>query len=722
MVTGTGEHSLNIGINEIVITVKAEDSSEKRYTLSVTRKDINPSDAFLDSLSVEGALLDPIFQKDTLNYSVVLPSGHSGNITILATTPDSSATITGASEYTIPLEGKNIEIKVTSGDQTSSKSYWIYFSFEGQLSSDTSLKTLTVDGEPIKDFNPEVFNYSIIVPNTVTEIEINAEASSSKASVTGTGKQQLSAPGDYKFDITVTAESGKTALYSIAVTKETPIDPSKSGDNSLKSLSVDGIDIGVFNSATKEYSATVPYVTAEITINAEANDIKAKIEGIGTFPLTDNESLFTIKVTAENGKIDLYTVKITKEAEVVVKSSDANLKSIDVSPGTLTPQFNPDIKNYTVTVDNSVSNIEILAVPSHSGASIQGSSNIPLKIGSNKTEIKVISEDLSTENIYTIEILRSFQGIVTAVGYEKDGNNNSIASVWDGSRAKSSLEYNSVESSATSSFTENNKIYIGGYVKTSGSTVACYWTDGVRTNLESTSYDSKVTDIFVLNGTVYASGYIQTGTNRKTACYWVNGSRTDLADYAAATGISVKHNSVAVAGYTINGEITVTCYWLDGTITFLADSTYISETSGITFGNDSELYISGYTQNFNSYTVACYWRNSARTDLGNNTYSSKATGITYNGVSVYASGFYQQNNNNSIACYWVNSNNNINRTDLGNNSADSAATSVIYINSTLYISGYTGNGNRIGCYWFNDTRVDLGNNGYNSVINDLVYN
>jgi len=38
-ITGTGEHKLDIGLNKIEIEVKAEDESEKKYTINITRKE-----------------------------------------------------------------------------------------------------------------------------------------------------------------------------------------------------------------------------------------------------------------------------------------------------------------------------------------------------------------------------------------------------------------------------------------------------------------------------------------------------------------------------------------------------------------------------------------------------------------------------------------------------------------------------------------------------------
>ena len=51
-----------------------------------------------------------------------------------------------------------------------------------------------------------------------------------------------------------------------------------------------------------------------------------------------------IKVTAEDGSVKTYTVKIEKEKqEEVKKSNDATLKKLDISGYTLTPTFKSNV-------------------------------------------------------------------------------------------------------------------------------------------------------------------------------------------------------------------------------------------------------------------------------------------------------------------------------------------------------------------------------------------
>ncbi len=56
-------------------------------------------------------------------------------------------------------------------------------------------------------------------------------------------------------------------------------------------------------------------------------------------------------------------------------------------------------------------------------------------------------------------------------------------------------------------------------------TVACYWTNGVKTDLPGNG-GAVANSIFVSGSTVYAAGYYNTAA--PVACYWTNGVKTDL--------------------------------------------------------------------------------------------------------------------------------------------------------------------------------------------------
>ena len=115
-----------------------------------------------------------------------------------------------------------------------------------------------------------------------------------------------------------------------------------SSDNSLKSLTIEGFDINPeFNKDTLEYKVSLSSDTTKIKINAEKNDDKATISGVGEVDVKEGNNVISITVTAENGstrtyKINAYvlekepiTVKIKGKKYTIIKK----LINIDVPDG-----------------------------------------------------------------------------------------------------------------------------------------------------------------------------------------------------------------------------------------------------------------------------------------------------------------------------------------------------------------------------------------------------
>jgi len=95
---------------------------------------------------------------------------------------------------------------------------------------------------------------------------------------------------------------------------DTPVDPDKSGNNNLKSLSIEGVKISpAFNKDKLEYTAVVAGDKEKVIIKGEVEDDKASIEGLGEVELKEGINKFEIKVTAENGVKKSYIITITRK-------------------------------------------------------------------------------------------------------------------------------------------------------------------------------------------------------------------------------------------------------------------------------------------------------------------------------------------------------------------------------------------------------------------------
>ena len=102
-------------------------------------------------------------------------------------------------------------------------------------------------------------------------------------------------------------------------------------DATLSGLALSGVNIGTFDSATTDYTASVGNEVAETTVTATANDGGAtyvvKLGGAedadGTVTLAVGDNTVSVVVTAEDGQTTrTYTVTVTRtEAETDIQSA-----------------------------------------------------------------------------------------------------------------------------------------------------------------------------------------------------------------------------------------------------------------------------------------------------------------------------------------------------------------------------------------------------------------
>jgi len=92
-------------------------------------------------------------------------------------------------------------------------------------------------------------------------------------------------------------------------------------------------------------------------------------------------------------------------------NNEPRLKSLSVSSGELSPAFSAIVGNYTVKVDNSVSNIELNAVAVRSTDVVTGTGTKVLNEGDNIFPITVATSDGSTQKVYTVVVKRRGQAL-----------------------------------------------------------------------------------------------------------------------------------------------------------------------------------------------------------------------------------------------------------------------------------------------------------------------
>ena len=392
-VTGTGTYNPRTdGPVEIIVT--SENGNTKVYTVTF---DVAKSDnADLSSLGVTGYTIDPVFDKDTITYNVTVPSDVD-KATITAELADDRASKTGDGEQDLGYGENSFPVVVTAEDGTTTKTYTVNITREKK--TDAKLSDLKVDGTSVPGFDPETYTYNLPdVANDKTKVNITYTKSDSDAEVTGDGEQNLSV-GDNALEVVVTAQDGTTKkTYTINIRR-------KNDNRSLSSLTVTSDPQGTlspaFDPETTEYTYVADPDETEITVSATVPDgSNATISGEGTYDPRTTDKVEVV-VTAEDGTEKTYTINLE-----LAKSTNADLSSLGVTGYTISPAFDKDTLDYTLTVPANVDKATITAELADDRATLTGTGEKDINYGSNPFEVKVTAEDGTTEKTYKVTITR----------------------------------------------------------------------------------------------------------------------------------------------------------------------------------------------------------------------------------------------------------------------------------------------------------------------------
>lgn len=116
------------------------------------------------------------------------------------------------------------------------------------------------------------------------------------------------------------------------------------------------------------------------------------------------------KVSYNGGTGYIKTSLLTTEEPS--KASDKALKTLEVTPEGLDPEFDPETTSYTLNVGADVEKLEIKAAPNDEKATVEITGNESLVAGDNAVKITVTAQD-GTTRIYTINVKK---GEVTTLG------------------------------------------------------------------------------------------------------------------------------------------------------------------------------------------------------------------------------------------------------------------------------------------------------------------
>ncbi len=355
-------------------------------------------------------------------------------------------------------------IVVTAENETDTQEYELRVR-RAEPSDDALLKSLELqdqDGNKIKTFgfHPDETSYSLKVPyetngvsftpNTnhmwaTVQINEGTQMDIVRPYVIASGKTskvfKLNDPGNPKeFQVVITAEDGETQkTYNISIDREPP-----SSDARLKGLKVDNAEefSPVFVSNETDYSATIPEGVQGAIITATVNQPGATIRigyvlSDGSFQviqaaesgkpsdmieIIEVNQTIGVEVTAQDGETKIiYKINFTNE-NLVEKTNNADLRSLVVNKGQMTPDFQAAVTEYEVAVTEDTWSVDIIPRVADPLATMRvlagtkeigdynGNYALALVDGENAVTIEVTSPDGTTVKNYSLKIYRNEEG------------------------------------------------------------------------------------------------------------------------------------------------------------------------------------------------------------------------------------------------------------------------------------------------------------------------
>jgi uncharacterized repeat protein (TIGR02543 family) len=394
------------------------------------------NESTLSGLAISSGTLSTAFTSCNTSYTAAVAHSVATGFTVTPTKSDSNATTvqylgpTGTTAFTGALSvGENvIRTVVTSQNGSATSTYTVKVTRAG--SADASLSALSISSGTLSPgFGSGTTSYTATVANSVSSItvtptrnQVNATIAVNGAPVTsGSPSNEIAlSVGSNTVNVVVTAQNGTTtSTYQVTVTRAAP---SASADASLSALSVSSGTLSPeFASGDTSYTATVAFsVATGFTVTPTKSDSNATtvqyLGATGTTAFTGalgvGENVIRTLVIAQNGTTtSTYTVTVTRAAA----SSDAALSGLNLSSGTLAPEFVSGTFSYTASVADTVSTITLTPTKSdNSATTVQylgatGSTAFTgaLGVGANVIRTVVTAQNGSATSTYTVTITRA---------------------------------------------------------------------------------------------------------------------------------------------------------------------------------------------------------------------------------------------------------------------------------------------------------------------------
>ena len=380
----------------IVKVISANGYNSETYTVSF--KVAASSDATLATLELGGGELSPAFSPTVYNYVANLNTTYVPYVTAIASdenamvSVDYAETISEATVITVTAEnGSTKQYEITYSAAASSQNIVTEWSDNftngiGNVSTNNSVHVIaahtTVSGPPQHTENTDL-----------------AIALNEKETDTEYGYVEYHLPTGYVLD-------GSSAL-NVSMSLSVPND-----GTTVNGVTVSNQYINFSLALVDAYGNVSNYVNSEVN-----NTTKSHSVNFGNASFITKSAIVAVRIglyaPSDNPKKRQKALYIddlvigptvaTGTQQVVTLSDNADLQSISLNSGTLSPAFNKDVHSYTVTLPAGTETIPtISAVASDESAYLEVTQASSLD---GTAYVKVISQDLTNVNEYAVQYI-----------------------------------------------------------------------------------------------------------------------------------------------------------------------------------------------------------------------------------------------------------------------------------------------------------------------------
>ena len=328
-----------------ISSIAPDGTTKKEYSIVFTVGAL--IDNTLTDISLDGQTI-PGFNPTKNNYTIELPLG-------TTETPKLGYTTAYPNDHDIVVDNKGIsggiEIKVTPKGTTLTRTYKIKFVVTE--STNSKLAAITIDGELIEGFNPELFTYTVNLPIGTTDLPVVSFEKGDPYQTVTIEQGGFETPTK----ITVKSQSGAQSIYRINFVI------AQSSISTLADIQLDGVSIEGFDPAKTSYKIELGQgVTVAPKITYTKGDEYQSVT------LTEGgiSGISRIVVQAQSGAVTTYTIEF-----VVVKSSNSTVKAIFLD-GVLLEGFASDVTTYSISLPRGTTKLpEITWTPGDASQTIR---------------------------------------------------------------------------------------------------------------------------------------------------------------------------------------------------------------------------------------------------------------------------------------------------------------------------------------------------------------